>query len=55
MPVKELSAYEIAAAVAGRPGSPGLELRLLRLFQSEALDRVEAESESSRNVVPQAA
>jgi hypothetical protein len=51
--VKELTAYEIAAAVAGRPGSPGLELRLLRLFQSEALDRVE--SESSRNVVPRAA
>ena len=51
--VKELSAYEIAAAVAGRPGSPGLELRLLWLFQSEALDRVE--SEASRHLVPLAA
>lgn len=53
--MKELSAYEIAAALTGRPGSPGPELRLLRLFQSEAFDRVEPEARTSLNVAALAA
>ena len=53
--MKELSAYDIANALAGRPGSPELELRLLMLFQSQAHDRVEREQESVGNVLPLAA
>ena len=55
MPVKELTAHEIADALGGCPGNPWPELRLLMLFQSEARDRVELEEESVRTVVPLAA
>jgi hypothetical protein len=38
--MKELTAHQIAAALAGHPGAPWPELRLLIIFQSEAGDRV---------------
>jgi hypothetical protein len=44
--MKEFTAHQIADALAGNPGSPWPELRLLMLFQSEAPDRIEAELES---------
>jgi hypothetical protein len=43
MPIKEFSAQQIAAAIAGHQGCPGPELRLLLLFQSDTGDPVEAE------------
>ena len=36
MLMKEFTANQIAAALGGHPGSAEQELRLLRLFQSEA-------------------
>jgi hypothetical protein len=36
MLMKEFTANQIAAALVGHPGSAEQELRLLRLFQSEA-------------------
>jgi len=36
MLMKEFTATQIAAALVGHPGSAEQELRLLRLFQSEA-------------------
>jgi hypothetical protein len=53
--MKELSAYDIAAALTGRPGDPGPELRLLMLFQSEARHLVDVELESVRDALPKAA
>jgi hypothetical protein len=53
--MKEVSADQIAAAIAGHPGSSWLELRLLMLFQSEARDRVEAKPESFRDDLRKAA
>ena len=50
MPMKEFSAQQIAAAVAGHRGCPGPELRLLLLFQSRSDDPVEA----ARPFVPDA-
>jgi len=43
MAMKEISIRQIAAALAGHPGDPSVELRLLLLFQSEAADRVEVQ------------
>ena len=55
MPMKELTADQIAAALAGHPGSPWPELRLLMLFQSEDGDRVDVEPESMREPLRKAA
>jgi hypothetical protein len=45
--MKALSAQRVATALglAGRPGDPQLELRLLRLFQTDRAGRVDAEPE----------
>jgi hypothetical protein len=43
MAMKEISTRQIAAALAGHPGDPSVELRLLLLFQSEAADPAQAQ------------
>jgi hypothetical protein len=55
MATKEFSAEEIAAALGGRPGGQGPELRLLMLFQSEAGDPVDAEPHFVPDAVRKAA
>jgi len=47
--MKEVSAHQIAAAVAGRPGSPEPELRLLMLFPSDAPHRATVESRAEQD------
>ncbi len=55
MPMKEFTPHQIAAALAGHPGSPWLELRLLMLFQSEVGDRVDSEAVPFRDALAKAA
>jgi hypothetical protein len=43
--MKEFTANQIAAALGGHPGSAEPELRLLRLFQSDAAGQAEVEPE----------
>ena len=51
--MKALNAQRVATVLglAGRPGDPQLELRLLRLFQSERSDQVEAEPRAARELL----
>jgi len=53
--MKEVSAYEIAAALAGHPNDPSTELRLLLLFHSEPIDQVEIKPEAVRETLAKAA
>ena len=53
--MREVSSYEIAAALAGHPSDPSAELRLLMLFQSNARDRVDIEPETIREPLSKAA
>ena len=53
--MREVSSYEIAAALAGHPSDPSAELRLLMLFQSNARDGVEMEPETIREPLSKAA
>jgi hypothetical protein len=46
VPMKELTAVQIAATIAGYPGGAEQELRLLMLFQSAAGNPVEVEPEA---------
>ena len=49
--MKEFTANQIAAALGGHPGSAEQELRLLRLFQSEAGAQAKVEPEVKPAVV----
>jgi hypothetical protein len=49
--MRELSVIEIAAAVAGYPCEPLAELRLLILFQTNAVDSTNEQSRASRTLV----
>jgi hypothetical protein len=51
--MKEVSAYQIAAAVAGHPSGPGSELRLLGLFHDA--ESVEVQPEATEEPLPRAA
>lgn len=53
--MKQLSASQIAAALAGHPFGSGPELRLLMLFQSDAGDRAEVEPELGAGPLARAA
>jgi hypothetical protein len=53
--MKEISPQKIAAALAGHPGSPLVELRLLLLFQPEVADRTEAQERAVREPLATAA
>ena len=53
--MKEVSTRQIAAALAGPPGDPSGELRLLLLFQADAADRVAAEPKALPEPVATAA
>jgi hypothetical protein len=53
--MKELSADQIAAALAGRPGDSWREVRLLMLFLSEPEDGIEVDPESLRDAPRKAA
>jgi hypothetical protein len=46
--MKEISIQRIAAAIAGHPGDPSVELRLLLLFQSAPAERVEVQPRPTR-------
>jgi hypothetical protein len=55
MAMKEISPQQIAAALAGHPGNPWLELRLLLMFQPEAADRAEVQERPVRELMAAAA
>ena len=55
MAMKEISTKQIAAALAGHPGNPSVELRLLLLFQSEAADPVGVQPRALREPLTTAA
>jgi len=53
--MKEISIQQIAAAIAGHPGDPSVELRLLLLFQSAPAERVEVQPRPTREPLATAA
>jgi hypothetical protein len=55
MAMKEISIRQIAAALAGHPGDPSVELRLLLLFQSEAADRSQVQPRAKNEPIATAA
>jgi hypothetical protein len=55
MLMKEFTAKQIAAALQGHPGSAEQELRLLRLFQSDAGAQTRVERELIREPLAKAA
>jgi hypothetical protein len=53
--MKQISIRQIAAALAGHPGDPSVELQLLLLFQSEAADRAQVQPRGINEPVATAA